>query len=109
MYIPKHIRENIIIEAIILNRRKKGWNHIHYDITCGNLYLKKTKYIFHETFFFEKINRLNHFMNFCKKKKYTWLKKYQNAYQTYYYEPPRYYEIQDIFEMDHIGVYFNIE
>ena len=41
MYIPKHIRENIIIEAIILNRRKKGWNHIHYDITCGNLYLKK--------------------------------------------------------------------
>ena len=68
MYIPKHIRENIIIEAIILNRRKKGWNHIHYDITCGNLYLKKTKYIFHETFFFEKINRLNHFMNFCKKK-----------------------------------------
>ena len=48
-------------------------------------------------------------MNFCRKKKYTWLRKYQNAYETYYYEPPRYYSIQDIFEMDHIGVYFNIE
>ena len=75
MNFPQWIQEYIMIEAILLNRKKKGWNDVHYDITQGNLYLKKTKYIFHDTFFFEKILRLNHFMNFCKKKKIYVVKK----------------------------------
>ena len=71
--LPYFLREQMALQSILLHKKKNGWDKIHKDLLCPTLYVKKTPYIFNETFFFEKILRANTRLYFRRYKKYKWL------------------------------------
>ena len=109
MNIPEHISENIIMYSLILKKKLMGWDIIHNDLLKGTVYLKRTNYIFDDTFRFIHIHRLGNYMNFYKIKKYMWLKNYQYNKLLYYYQPPINRKLYYTENCGDFGIYYDDE
>lgn len=102
--IPYVLRNKMAIQAILLRKKKIGWDKIHKDILFPTLYVKKTPYIFDNSFFFEKILRANTRIYFRTYKKYIWLSKMKENPHMYYYEPTHckcIYNVNDLFSTNY--------
>ena len=42
--IPEELKIKIMIDSILLLKKKNGWCNVHYNIKKSSLYLKKTHY-----------------------------------------------------------------
>jgi hypothetical protein len=93
--LPEELRKNMMINSILLLKKKNGWGKVHYNIKKSSLYLKKThynKYISNDMMY-ETILRANTVVYFVWGKTFTWLKKAPpnscniNIKDIYYYKP----------------------
>ena len=107
MNIPEYISYNIIMYAIILKKKIMGWDNIYNNLTEGTIYLKKTNYIFDDTFKFIHIHRLGNYRNFYKIKKYVWLKNYKYNKLMYYYQPEINEKKESLYSCGDFGIYYD--
>ena len=56
--LPDHIKERIILDAMLIKKNDIGWKDIHLEIKNPLTYLNKTNYIFDFAFQFEHAIRL---------------------------------------------------
>lgn len=50
--LPENIRDIIVLNSIILNKNETGWKKIHYQLINSKTFVKKTNYIFNNSFEF---------------------------------------------------------
>ena len=93
--IPEELKIKIMIDSILLLKKKNGWCNVHYNIKKSSLYLKKTHYnrYISNDMMYETILRANTVVYFVWGKTFTWLRKAPpnssdiNIKEVYYYDP----------------------
>ena len=58
LHIPQEIQNEIILNAIILEKNNNGWKNIHSQLKNSKTYLKRTDYVFDYGFEFEMAKRM---------------------------------------------------
>ena len=103
--IPNIIKERIILDCIILQKRIYVWYNINNYLKYFDLHLKKTDNIKYFDIEYSKIKRV---LSLCfVNKPYTWLKKSFPYSKLYYYRKPELVTINDLFSIDDDGIYFD--
>ena len=105
MFLPDHLKQRIIIDAIILKRHEMGWRKINHILKYKPLYVKKTynPYI-DSSIYYKYITRLNTSVYMLSGKAYVWFKRMNHNPNMYYYCPQHLESIsQDIYSTNSNG------